>query len=56
MEFYDVHFSYIDMEPGEEKSISVAKQGGGALIPDGPLNPGVLHTFAAGGAGGIGRE
>jgi len=49
MEFYDVHFSYIDLETSEEKFISVAEQGGGSLIPDGPLNPGVLHTVATGG-------
>ena len=41
MEFYDVHFSYIDQETMEEKFISVPEQGGGSLIPDGPLNPGV---------------
>lgn len=49
MEFYDVHFSYIDLETSEEKFISVAEQGGGSIIPDGPLNPGVLHTVATGG-------
>ena len=51
MEFYDVHFSYIDLETSEEKFISVTEQGGGSLIPDGPLNPGVLHTVATGGSG-----
>ena len=51
MEFYDVHFSYVDVETSEEKFISVAEQGGGSLIPDGPLNPGVLHTVATGGSG-----
>ena len=48
MEFYDVHFSYIDQETMEERFISVPEQGGGALMPDGPLNPGVLHTIATG--------
>jgi len=51
MEFYDVHFSYIDLETSEEKFISVLEQGGGTLIPDGPLNPGVIHTVATGGGG-----
>ena len=46
MEFYDVHFSDIDLETSEEKFISVAEQGGGSIIPVGPLNPGVLHTVA----------
>lgn len=48
MEFFDVHFSYIDLETMEERFISVPEQGGGSLIPDGPLNPGVLHTVASG--------
>jgi len=48
MEFYDVHFSYIDLETSEEKFVSVAEQGGGSIIPEGPLNPGVLHTVATG--------
>ena len=51
MEFFDVHFSYIDVETMEEKFISVPEQGGGSLIPDGPLNPGVMHTVATGAAG-----
>ncbi len=51
MEFFDVHFSYIDNETLEEKFISVPEQGGGSLIPDGPLNPGVMHTVATGSAG-----
>ncbi len=54
MEFYDVHFSYIDTENSEEKFISVPEQGGGSLIPDGPLNPGVLHTVAVGSGGHLG--
>jgi len=32
----------------EEKFINVPEQGGGTLIPDGPLNPGVMHTVATG--------
>ena len=54
MEFYDVHFSYIDQETREEKFIGVPEQGGGTLIPDGPLNPGVLHTVATGSGGMLG--
>jgi len=54
MEFYDVHFSFIDQENLEEKFISVPEQGGGFLIPDGPLHPGVLHTVAMGSAGHLG--
>jgi ATP-dependent Lon protease len=48
MEFYDVHFSYIDNESMQEKFVPVPEHGGGALIPDGPLNPGTLHTVSFG--------
>jgi ATP-dependent Lon protease len=48
MEFYDVHFSYIDQDSREEKFISVPEQRGGALIPEGPSNPGTLHTVLQG--------
>jgi ATP-dependent Lon protease len=54
MEFFDVHFSYLDQETLEEKFVSVPEQGGGSLIPDGPLNPGVIHTIATGSAAHIG--
>ena len=48
MEFYDVHFSYADKETNEEKYISVPEQGGGTLISDGPMNPGIIHTVSRG--------
>ncbi|WP_276819037.1 protease Lon-related BREX system protein BrxL [Mailhella massiliensis] len=54
MEFYDVHFSYIDIESGEEKFVSVPEQGGTSLIPDGPLTPGSLHTVGVGSNGLLG--
>src|SRR5690606_26830207 len=54
MEFYDVHFSYIDQESREEHFVAVPEQGGGHLIPDGPLKPGVLHTVATGSSGHLG--
>src|SRR5713101_2231178 len=54
MEFFEVHFSYIDQETLEEKFISVPEQGGGLLIPDGPLSPGVMHTVATGSGGHLG--
>src|ERR1035441_7988984 len=38
----------------EEKFISVPEQGGGSLIPEGALNPGVLHTVATGSGGHLG--
>lgn len=48
MEFYDVHFSYIDNETLEEKFVSLPEQGGGSLIPEGPMNPGSMHTIMQG--------
>jgi ATP-dependent Lon protease len=54
MEFYDVHFSYIDADTMEEKFINVPEQGGGSLIPDGPMSPGVMHTIATGSGGHLG--
>jgi len=54
MEFYDVHFSYIDLETNEEKLVSVYEQGGDSLIPEDPLNPGSLHTVGRGSNGHLG--
>ncbi|HDH04535.1 MAG TPA: protease Lon-related BREX system protein BrxL [Nitrospirae bacterium] len=54
MEFYDVHFSYIDNEIMEEHFISVPEQGGGSLIPESPLKPGTLFTVSHGSAGMLG--
>jgi len=51
MEFYDVHFSYIDLEDKEERFITVPEQGGGGLIPEGSGAPGTLYTIAMGPAG-----
>jgi ATP-dependent Lon protease len=52
MEFYDVHFSYIDLEDSQERFVSVPEQGGGGLIAEGRPNPGTLHTITIG-QGGI---
>ena len=54
MEFYDVHFSYIDNDTLEEHFISLPEQGGGFLIPDTPLKPGSLHTISYGSTGFLG--
>lgn len=48
MEFYDVNFSYIDMEDMSEHYVSVPEQGGGKLIPEGMLNPGQVYTVSHG--------
>lgn len=54
MEFYDVHFSYIDNEVDEEKYIPVPEQGGIKLIPEGPVEPGIVHTVSRGTEGHLG--
>lgn len=54
MEFYDVNFSYIDMEDMSEHYVSVPEQGGGKLIPEGMCNPGQVYTVSHGKSGMIG--
>ena len=48
MEFFDVHFSYIDNETLEEFFINVPEQGGSHLIPEGIPKPGVVHLVTRG--------
>lgn len=54
MEFYDVHFSYIDKETFEEEFVSVPEQGGGTLIPEGRGKPGHIYVVGHGDSGMIG--
>ena len=54
MEFYDVHFSYIDNETMGEEFISVPEQGSGSLIPDGAMKAGQIYTIGVGDSGMIG--
>ena len=54
MEFYDVHFSYIDNETMKEEFISVPEQGSGSLIPEGALKAGHVYTIGLGDSGMIG--
>lgn len=54
MEFYDVHFSYIDNETMEEDFISVPEQGSGSLIPEGDSKAGHVYTIGLGDSGMIG--
>ena len=46
MEFFATNFSYIDLDSGEEKYVSLREQGGGKLIPEGPLKVGSLYTIS----------
>lgn len=54
MEFYDVHFSYIDNETMEEEFVSVPEQGSGSLIPEGALKAGHVYTIGLGNSGMVG--
>jgi len=54
MEFYDVHFSYIDKESNNEEFISVPEQGGDKLIPEGMGKAGHVYTIGLGDSGMIG--
>jgi ATP-dependent Lon protease len=54
MEFYDVHFSYIDLDTLEEHFVSVPEQGGASLISQEILPPGHLHFVSPGEAGMVG--
>jgi len=54
MEFYDVNFSYLDLEDMSEHYASVPEQGGGNLIPEGLCNPGQVYTVSRGKSGMIG--
>ncbi|MGI9283099.1 MAG: protease Lon-related BREX system protein BrxL [Endozoicomonas sp.] len=51
MEFYDVHFSFIDNDSMDETFVSVLEQGGGALIPEGQAKPGFVYTIGQGTGG-----
>ena len=52
LEFYDTHFSYIDLETEEEKFVSTPENGGSTLIPEGELQPGSLYSVAHSPGGG----
>ncbi len=46
MEFYDTHFSYIDLEDNEEHFVYLPESGEKTLIPEGELSPGSLYGVA----------
>ena len=54
MEFYDVHFSYIDNETMQEEFVSVPEQGSGSLIPEGVMKSGQIYTIGVGDSGMLG--
>lgn len=48
MEFYDVHFSYIDLETLEEYFVSLPEQGGISLVSEDALPAGHLYLISGG--------
>lgn len=54
MEFYDVHFSYLDNTSFDEHFVSVPEQGSGKLIPEGQGKPGHIYTVSRGDTGMLG--
>lgn len=54
MEFYDVNFSYVDNETLEERVVSVPKQGGDKLIPEGACKRGQVYAVGWGKSGMLG--
>jgi ATP-dependent Lon protease len=54
MEFYDVNFSYIDLESFSEEYVPVPEQGGGSLIPEGIGKPGHVYHVSRGKSGMLG--
>lgn len=54
MEFYDVQFSYIDLETMDEKFVPVLEQGGTKIIPEGQMKAGHIYTIGKGSNGMIG--
>ena len=54
MEFYDINFSYTDLETLEQHYVSVPEQGAGKLIPDGISNPGQIYAVSRNRGGSFG--
>lgn len=45
VEYWDVNFSYRDLETGRETLVPVPEMGGGQLIEPGPMAPGSIYTI-----------
>lgn len=52
MEFYDVNFSYIDLEENRDYPVGVEEQASSTLIPEGDLKPGHLYSVESAADGG----
>ena len=54
MEFFDVHFSYIDQDTLDERFVSLPEQGGSSLVAEDILSPGHLYMISGGAPDRIG--
>ena len=54
MEFYDVNFSYIDLEENRDCPVGVEEQANSTLIPEGDLKPGHLYSVGSSENGKLG--
>lgn len=54
MEFYDVNFSYIDLEGNRDCPVGVEEQASSTLIPEGDLKPGHLYSVGSSENGKLG--
>ncbi|MBN2566263.1 MAG: ATP-dependent Lon protease, partial [Candidatus Eisenbacteria bacterium] len=45
VEYWDVNFSYRDLETGRDAMVPVPEMGGGQLIEPGPMAPGSIYTI-----------
>ncbi len=54
MEFYDVNFSYIDLEDMSENYVSIPEQGNSKLIPEGMGKSGCVYSIGRSKSGMIG--
>jgi ATP-dependent Lon protease len=54
MEFYDINFSYIDIETNKEEWVGIKEQSSGKLIPEGTTKPGHLFTVGPSSSGHLG--
>lgn len=54
MEFYEVNFSYIDLEENRNYPVGVEEQASSTLIPEGDLKPGHLYSVGQSENGKIG--
>lgn len=54
MEFYDVNFSYIDLEENRDCPVGVKEQASSTLIPEGDLKPGHLYSVGSSENGKLG--